>query len=297
MNSVSMQNSEVDQTILKVVIEQSPTLKSQFTIYVGSVRVGVLSRWETLFRAKEFRVSAGKHPVYISAADKVSDTIEIDFKPYETVFLITGLPGLHQFLGLRPYLRRKQVVEWKAVGEKIANMPSEAFSIGQRVANSFKSTELSNITTENNTVIFPGDKSQQIPRIVDLEPDLEEVQAAAEEVSIPSGVSINVKRSRTIEHTVEIEQGNFVSGSLNLGIPDILGTTIRAEIEKRQGRSYRESEMIEYDVSLDGKVSEHYRLVWIDLWRKGVAEVTSNNCTVMVPSLMRKGTVLHVTHQ
>ena len=106
-----------------------------------------------------------------------------------------------------------------------------------------------------------------------LEPELEIIQANVEEVRIPVGVSITVKRSRTIEHAVEIDRKVSGGANTDVGLKQILSASIRGEIEKRQGYSYQESETIEYEIELSGEKNNLYRLIWTDVWRKGYVKL------------------------
>ena len=142
----------------------------------------------------------------------------------------------------------------------------------------------------------PEKLPQQEVRVY-LEPELEKVRANSETIIVPVGVKIKVRRSRTIEHTIDIVWRDLQGGNLSLGFKDVVNISVRTEIENQKGRSYTESETIEYEVELDGQVSSQYSLIWSDVWCKGVIEVPNNNVTQLVPFRFREHSELEVTPQ
>jgi hypothetical protein len=127
-----------------------------------------------------------------------------------------------------------------------------------------------------------------------LEPQTEKAQSITEEVTVPRGVNITVKRSRTIEHTVNVNWGTSGGGGLDLGLKPVISASIKGAIEQKQGRSYQESETIEYEIALNGEVSTHYRLIWRDVWRRGVAEVREGRKVNVYPFQFREWAELEV---
>jgi len=130
--------------------------------------------------------------------------------------------------------------------------------------------------------------------VVQLGNELEKIDVATEEVHIPNGVIIKVKRSRTIEHTININWSTTRGGSFDLGIKEIVGASINGEITQAKGRTYQQSETMEYEVELNGEKSNRYQLVWVDIWRKGFAELIQGNQTQVVPFQFRELTELRV---
>lgn len=140
-----------------------------------------------------------------------------------------------------------------------------------------------------------GLPQETAPRIeIHLEAEPERAHILSEEVSVPPGVMITVKRSRTIEHRVDVNWRASGGGSIDAGFKLILSASIRGEIEKEQGRAYRESETIEYEVALNGENSTRYKLNWKDVWRKGVAEYKDGGVTHVVPFRFREWAELEV---
>ncbi|MFC1825536.1 hypothetical protein ACFL9T_22725 [Thermodesulfobacteriota bacterium] len=130
---------------------------------------------------------------------------------------------------------------------------------------------------------------------VHLQPETEKEEGATEEISIPPGVTIKVKRSRTVEHTVNVNWSIAGGGSIDMGVRQIISASIRGEIEQTQGRTYQQTETIEYEVELNGEKSDRYELIWTDVWRKGVAEVQHGGQTRILPFQFRERAELHVT--
>lgn len=133
---------------------------------------------------------------------------------------------------------------------------------------------------------------------VRLEPQLERIETATEEIHVPVGVNVTVKRSRTVKHAVEITMretdGSEVKAGLKLGQLEILSATIRSEVQSQAGRRIEEAETIEYEVSLSGDKSEAYRLAWADLVRVGVVEIHEAGTRTVLPFRCRERTELDV---
>lgn len=134
--------------------------------------------------------------------------------------------------------------------------------------------------------------------VVSLEPHPERIEAAAEEIRVPAGVNVNVKRSRTIKRVVELLEsttdGGRVEAGLKVGQLEIIKATIHSEIQRQTGRRFEETETIEHEVSLSGEKSEAYRLVWADLLRNGVVEIHESGQIRLVPFCFREQTELQV---
>jgi hypothetical protein len=129
---------------------------------------------------------------------------------------------------------------------------------------------------------------------VHLNTNFERIQTNSETVIVPPGVRITVKRSRTIEHTVDVSWRDLKSGDLNLGIKDVVGVSVLTEVERQRGRSYRKSETIEYEVELSGENVCKYHLVWSDIWCKGIIEIAIDETTQIIPFRFRERSELEV---
>lgn len=134
--------------------------------------------------------------------------------------------------------------------------------------------------------------------VVSLESNLERIEAAAEEIRVPPGVNVTVKRSRTVKRVVELlensKDGAKVEAGLKIGQLDIIKATIHNEIQKQASRRFEETETIEYEVNLSGEKSESYRLVWADLMRNGTVNINESGEIKSLPFCFRERTELQV---
>lgn len=128
-----------------------------------------------------------------------------------------------------------------------------------------------------------------------LDAELEKTQAATEMVQIPQGVTAKVKRSRTIEHSVNLSTTEGLETSSTHVYTEFLSQSVKKEIEQKHGRGYSESETVEYEVELDGNQSASYTLLWIDSFCKGTIEYSHSNRINRVPFRFRTQTDLQVT--
>ena len=134
------------------------------------------------------------------------------------------------------------------------------------------------------------------PRVVmEMEGDLERVLAESEKVYVPKGTKVKIKRSRKVERTIRIDWRISGTASVNLGITKTLNTAISGEIARKQGKTYLESEIKEYEIELNGVESTHYNLEWFDLWRIGNVEFVQEDNLRKVPFRIREGTELKIT--
>ena len=140
----------------------------------------------------------------------------------------------------------------------------------------------------------PVDK-QNIQNVkVCLDSDFERIRTSAETIFVPLNVKITVRRSRTIEHTLDITLRNLKGENLNLGFKDIIGASILTEVERQRGRSYTTSEKLEYEVELSGDNACEYSLIWTDVWCTGTIKFTTNVITQVLPFRFRERSELEV---
>lgn len=140
-------------------------------------------------------------------------------------------------------------------------------------------------------------KTQTIGAI-QLSKDQRQEEAASEEVNVPDGVKVTVKRSRTIARTVNIQWEALGGIDANVGIKNIVDTSVRWEIKQIKGEDFKESETIEYEIELNGEKSNRYKLIWIDTWRKGSVELREKSTeiqTYFIPFEIREKSELHVS--
>ena len=125
----------------------------------------------------------------------------------------------------------------------------------------------------------------------------ERLEAASELLEVPQNVKVAVTRSRTIEHIVEIQWKDSKEFGLDAGVRPILSASLRGVIERVQGRTYQQTETVEYRIELDGNAGVRYRLSWTDVWLRGVAEFRTGKWrrrTVLIPFRFRDRTELQV---
>jgi hypothetical protein len=111
---------------------------------------------------------------------------------------------------------------------------------------------------------------------------------------VPKGVSVKIKRSRTLEHTVQLALQSSTEGEVSVGFWDILKSSIRAKLEEQHSREFRERETVEYEVELRGDVSTKFLLVWTDIWRSGVVHFSELGKNRSLPFKFRERTELDV---
>ena len=113
-----------------------------------------------------------------------------------------------------------------------------------------------------------------------------------------SGVTVSIKRSRSIKRKVEIQtqqvDGEKMEVGLKLGQIDIISRTIHNEIRRNTGESLEKTETIEYEVTLDSSKNAKYNLVWAELIRHGSVLVIKEGLEFKFPFSVRERTELHV---
>jgi hypothetical protein len=82
----------------------------------------------------------------------------------------------------------------------------------------------------------------------------EEPFGKKEIVQVPQGVTVSVKRSILIERQVSISSKASFETSFDAGFRELLMTTIRSNVENFYGETTKETEMVEYEINLDGNV-------------------------------------------
>jgi len=156
-------------------------------------------------------------------------------------------------------------------------------------------TLIPNSEIQLNTAVQPEKVIESNDEVVvRLEDEVERVKTNSEEVLVPVGVTIKVKRSRTIEHTVDVNWHSTRGGNIDIGLKQLISASIHSELEQTHGRTYKQSETIEYEVELNGERYNQYKLAWTDIWRKGVVEFQQNNTTQVFPFRFREQTELEV---
>jgi hypothetical protein len=134
--------------------------------------------------------------------------------------------------------------------------------------------------------------------VVHLEPELQRIEAASEDIRVAAGVNVTVHRARTITHGVEIRRTETHSHEIEAGLKiaslDMLKATIKTEVQTQAGHSWEETETVGHDVVLSGDKSPAYKLLWTDLMRVGTVEIHKDGETTTLPFSFRERTDLDV---
>ena len=232
-----------------------------YYVFIDDVKVGKVKNSQE----ENFKVQPGKHSIYVKIDFYKSRPMEIDLQPKEAVTIVCEIKGIKE--GITGFIRGFTVPDdYVQLKMEEGLYPDKSY---------LKSTE-----------------DDQIK--VHLESEVKRITALTEDVHVPPGVNIIVKRSRTIEHSVEVDWSIAGEGRLDIGIKQILSGSIRSEIIKKQGHSYKESETIGYEIELNGETSSQFKLIWTDVWRKGTAQFTHNGETHFAPFRFKEQTELEV---
>lgn len=224
---------------------------------VGSVKNGSVSRFE---------VSPGRHTLQVKVDFYRSKPCSVDLEPGQSLSLICGTQeGLSGFLSA-----------FTSLEEYITLKPEQ----GQDHSASPRASAQESLARDGLTVHLDSEE-QRIP-------------AATEEVRVPSGVKIKVRRSRTVEHTVEVEWDLAGEVRLEAGFKQVISSSIRGEMSHRKGASATERETVEYEVEIDGQKGSQYQLQWTDVWRSGTVEFRLGGETCLTPFRYRDRSELEV---
>ncbi len=136
-------------------------------------------------------------------------------------------------------------------------------------------------------------QEQQVIK-VNIEHDEIKSQTASEVVDVPKGVLVKVKRVRIVEHSVNIEWSSAITGKGEIGIKQLISASIQGEIQRVKGYVVQQSESMEYEITLDGERHSQYKLVWMDVWLRGTAEIQDSNGSNTQPFQFRDRAELKV---
>lgn len=132
---------------------------------------------------------------------------------------------------------------------------------------------------------------------IDLNESNVPYEVSSELVEVVEGAKVRIKRSRTIEHTIDVnlnrivEMGVEIEGELYS--VEISGA-IKKEISKKQGQEIKQIESIEQEVELDGNVNQKFKLVWYDILRTGKADFMYENKKISIPFQYKESAELRV---
>jgi hypothetical protein len=120
---------------------------------------------------------------------------------------------------------------------------------------------------------------------IEWEPQPERRLAKTEDAHVAAGVttedtytysserSVMVSSAATSSYMSETQLGGTI-GKDNLGsLTRMIKESFKNEIAQEESVTDKESYTISKKVILDGNKATHYRLAWVDVWYKGVAEI------------------------
>ncbi|MDX2037303.1 MAG: hypothetical protein SFX72_11690 [Isosphaeraceae bacterium] len=113
-----------------------------------------------------------------------------------------------------------------------------------------------------------------VKAVVNLDPEVFEREVASETVKTPKGTKRTVKRSRTIEHSVSLTTRESTELGASVDLLNVLNLEVRRKVEEESSRSLKKSETVEQSIEIDGAELPVLRLVWVERYRKGRADVT-----------------------
>ena len=123
-------------------------------------------------------------------------------------------------------------------------------------------------TRTSSAAGLPESSSQTV--VVSPSPSTQRIAIMSEVVEIPAGSILKVTRSREIEHVVSLELDIALSGELSLDVVEFVKASVKAEIEARGGRTFKERETKIHELTLDGNQGTRYKLTWYHRVRPGI---------------------------
>lgn len=132
-------------------------------------------------------------------------------------------------------------------------------------------------------------------------PGLVEREASSEEIEAVPGVVTEFEKSRTIRREVTLSTkdvlGGEVGAAVGLDLRPIkvdLSGKVRKAIERETKETLPDTETRRQKVTIDGDKLPKARLVWVDLFKTGMVEVSKDGKTYKVPFEFPYGTKLVV---
>jgi len=117
----------------------------------------------------------------------------------------------------------------------------------------------------------------------ELKPTIERVELESEFVEIPAGGVYRSLRRRTVEHVVDFRIDTAIHGELSVDALSWLKASVKAEIERSSGRTFKESETVEKEVILDGNKGSRYKITWYGNYIVGTVTTKTGDRPTSVP--------------
>ncbi|MHC5861872.1 hypothetical protein [Nostoc sp.] len=228
------------------------------------------------YSLRSFRVYIDEHEVRRIANDKT--------EPYHV------LAGLHSV--------QIKIDFYSSNLLQINVLPGETLSLCCTIQSWLQGPYLEFCSPLSASLISPPSKAAQKnfqnPNLqVVLDPKLEPISVVTEDIQVPLGVIIKVTRSRTFEHTLDLNWNDELGGQFEVGLKDLISASIQKKIERQQGRGYKESETVSYEIELNGTTAAKYQLIWTDIWQQGTVQFPENKGSV-IPFRFRERAELEV---
>jgi tyrosine-protein phosphatase YwqE len=242
--------------------------------------------------SQSIRKILGRNSSYQNSVEKVKDSV---FKTYvKPNFLMLGTD---MFITLRD-TDKGTIVTIETQSQML--IQGDIFDYYNRYIDDFfreMERELhqpSIVSKDNNSAFVQNNPNNSQNFKIHFLPQLERVEINTEKIDVPNGVNVKVKRSRTIEHTIDVNWSVVGSMNIDIGLKQIISASIYGQLEQSKGQTFQQSETLEYEVALNGDKSNRYKLTWVDLWKKGTVEFQNGSSTVMIPFQIRELTELKV---
>lgn len=137
-------------------------------------------------------------------------------------------------------------------------------------------------------------KSSEIDNLrVALDPETKHVEGYSETVTLPAGVVVKTKKSRTIEHSIMLSDDSILEGSIRANLL-LISAAVRKNVEEKVGRNFKQSETAEQEILLDGNIHQKYTLTWLDKIRSGVVVFSIDGNTKKLPFEFREWSELKI---
>ena len=134
--------------------------------------------------------------------------------------------------------------------------------------------------------------------LVRIKPGVDRIEAAREDVLVSKGVSVTIRKSRTITRAVEFVSSTTKTFEVEAGLKaahlEVLKATVKREVQKQTGVRSEESETIEHTVTLPGAKAQKYTLSWTDSYRHGTVQIDTGESKRTYPFSWRESTEFQV---
>jgi hypothetical protein len=118
---------------------------------------------------------------------------------------------------------------------------------------------------------------------VTLDKAVKREELQSEWAEIPPGGIFRSKRSRTIEHEVVLELDTALHGELSVDKLEFIKASIKGQLETKLGQTFKQTETVEKEISLDGNRAHKYKITWYGRFVTGHSKVGFDNANYVLP--------------